>query len=60
MILKIVVGIPAFNEEENIILDDTEPTSRFVGEILKKISNSKNYGINSQLHKVLQNNKLFL
>ena len=43
-------------DSENIILDDTEPTSRFVGEILKKISNNKNYGINSQLHKVLQNN----
>ena len=41
---------------ENLILDDTEPTSRFVGEILKKISNNKNYGMNSQLHKVLQNN----
>lgn len=41
---------------ENLILDDAEPTSRFVGEILKKISNNKNYGINSQLHKVLQNN----
>ena len=43
-------------DSENLILDDTEPTSRFVGEILKKISNNKNYGVNSQLHKVLQNN----
>ena len=41
---------------ENLILDDTEPTSRFAGEILKKISNNKNQGINSQLYKVLQNN----
>jgi len=41
---------------ENLILDDTEPTSRFLGEILKKISNNKNYGMNNQLHQVLQNN----
>ena len=43
-------------DSEKLILDDTEPTSRFVGEILKKISNNKNFGINSQLHKVLQSN----
>ena len=43
-------------DSENLILDDTEPTSRFLGEILKKISNNKNYGMNNQLHQILQNN----
>jgi len=40
---------------QNLILDETEPTSRFMSEILKKISFYKNDFINSQLHSVLQN-----
>ncbi|MBT5200951.1 MAG: hypothetical protein HOK63_07580 [Thaumarchaeota archaeon] len=40
---------------QNLILDENEPTSRFMSEILKKISHYKNDFINSQLHSVLQN-----
>ncbi|NNL59205.1 MAG: hypothetical protein HKP31_07090 [Nitrosopumilus sp.] len=41
---------------EKLILDETEPTSRFTGEILKKIGDKKGHWLNNQLHKVLQNN----
>ena len=41
---------------KNLILDDAELTSRFTGEILKKISQYKNQITNNQLHKVLQDN----
>ena len=40
---------------KNLILDETEPTTRISGEILKKISNFKHENINSELHYVLQN-----
>ncbi|WP_297441378.1 hypothetical protein [Nitrosopumilus sp.] len=43
-------------DSEDLILDGTEPTSRFAGEILKKISDKKNHLVNNQLHQVLQNN----
>ncbi|MGY5143579.1 MAG: hypothetical protein ACW9XH_03765 [Candidatus Nitrosopumilus sp. bin_32a] len=39
---------------ENLVLDETELTSRISGEILKKISYYKNDKINSHLHHVLQ------
>ncbi|MGY5140070.1 MAG: hypothetical protein ACW9W9_01550 [Candidatus Nitrosopumilus sp. Bin_571-38] len=42
-------------DTKNLILDETEPTSRFASEILKKISYYKNHYINSQLYLVLQN-----
>jgi hypothetical protein len=42
-------------ETKNLILDETEPTSRFASEILKKISYYKNDYVNSQLYHVLQN-----
>jgi len=43
---------------DNLVLDDTEPTSRFSSEILKKISYFKNDKMNYPLHKVLQNENL--
>ena len=42
----------------NLILDENEPTSRFAGEILKKIGFYKNESINFQLHDILQNQNL--
>lgn len=42
--------------DDQLILDETEPTSRFSSEILNKISIYKNEYINSQLHHVLQKN----
>jgi len=42
----------------NLILDETEPTSLFSGEILKNISDFKNDRINSLLHQILQNKNL--
>jgi ketopantoate reductase len=41
-------------DTENLILDETEITSRISGEILKKISYYKNDKINSHLNHVLQ------
>ena len=43
-------------DADDLILDETEPTSRFSSEILKKISFYKNDNINSQLYHVLQKN----
>ncbi|RMW37596.1 MAG: hypothetical protein EA447_05445, partial [Nitrosopumilus sp.] len=41
-------------DDPNIILDENEPTTRFMSEILKKIAHYKNDYINSQLYHVLQ------
>ena len=38
----------------NLILDETEPTTRFMSEILKKIAHYNNDHIRSQLHHILQ------
>ncbi len=38
----------------DLILDENEPTSRFMGEIIQKIAFYKNDFVNSQLHNVLQ------
>jgi hypothetical protein len=43
---------------EDLILGETEPTSRFTSEILKKISFYKNDYLNSNLHNVLQKENL--
>ena len=40
----------------NLILDETEPTTRFSSDILKKISLYKNDNVIPQLHNVLQKN----
>lgn len=40
---------------DNLFLDESEPTSRFSNEILKKIIYFKNDNMNYPLHKVLQN-----
>ncbi len=45
-------------DADELVLDKTEPTSRFLGEILKKISNEKNHSVNYPLHSVLQSNLL--
>ncbi|MBC8502608.1 MAG: hypothetical protein ISR81_07520 [Nitrosopumilus sp.] len=42
-------------DTSNLVLDETEPTSRFANEILKKISYYKNDYINSQLYHILEN-----
>jgi len=39
---------------DKLILDENEPTTRFMGEILTKIAFYKNDFVNSQLHTVLQ------
>lgn len=41
-------------DTSNLILDENEPTTRFMSEILKKIAHYKNDFINSQLYDVLQ------
>jgi len=43
---------------KDLIMDETEPTSRFTSEILKKIGVYKNENINSNLHNVFQKNNL--
>lgn len=60
---NLIVQVIIFDEHDehfdydvkNLILDETEPTTRISGEILKKISNFKHEKINSELHYVLQN-----
>ena len=41
-------------DTQDLVLDQTEPTSRFMGEILKKISAYKKIGLEDRLHIVLQ------
>ena len=41
-------------DDSNLVLDENEPTTRFMSEILKKIAHYKNDYINSQLYHVLQ------
>ena len=60
MIIQIVI-FDIHNEHYNynttdIVLDQNEPTTRFLSEILKKISLYKNHQINNQLHLVLEKN----
>ena len=60
MIIQVII-YDHYNEhfsydKDNIILSNVEPTSRFLSEILAKISYYEKTYVNSQLHMVLQKN----